>query len=256
MNQEMGSKSAGTPGEEKPTMNALQRFFGLFFSPVRAFQDINRKPSFILPLVVMIIFSLAATSIVMPKIDWEATMQKSLERAGREMSGEEIEKVIPIQRSVGTIIGYVAAFIAPVLTALVVSGIFFGIVRLWGAGSSFSRVFGVVTHSYLVGLIKTVLMGVVALRQESIIADDIKYFVKSNLTILLNKEEVSLALYTLASKIDLFSIWTVILLIIGLSAVSKLGMKQSAASVLITWLVYIAVSTAWVAMMTALFHIK
>lgn len=249
MNEKPEPQVKEPPMEEKPVLNALQRFLGIFFSPAKTFQDINRKPSFILPLVVMIIFSLAATVVIMPKIDMETTIQQSLDKMGKQLSEEEMGQAVAVREKIGKAIAYPSAFLAPILMTLIVAAIFFGIIRLWGAGSTFSRVFSVIAHSYLVTLIKSVLIAILAFRKESesLLADEVQDLVKSNLSLLLDREEAGMALYTLASKIDLFSIWTVILMIIGLSAVSKLNIKQSAAAVLITWLVYVALSTALVA---------
>ncbi len=244
MSNELGVQAAAQPQEEKPQMNAVQRFFGVFFSPVATFKDIGRKPSFVLPLVVWIIVAVVATAVIMPKIDFEASLQPKLEKYEGRMSDAEMERVIAMQEKAASIFGYVGAVIGPFIISLVIAGIFFAAVRIWKAGSTFSRVFSITVHAFIVQFIKSIIAIPLALRSEFLLLDDMQNLVQSNLSILLDRETANVALYTLATRIDFFAIWTLILIIIGLSAVSKLTIKQSATISIILWLIYVAITVS------------
>ncbi len=252
MNNEKESIGVSMMKEEKPTMNAFQRLFGIFFSPNQTFQDIAKKPSFVLPLIIMIIFSLIATVIIMPKIDIEAAILENIEKSGREISDAEMESAMAWGEKIGNVSGYIGAVAGPIIITLIVAVIYFGIIRLWRAGSTFSKVFSVTVHSFFVGIIKTILAIIVAPRLEdrSLLAQDAQNLVKSNLSVLLNREEVAAPLYIVASKIDIFSIWIMVLAILGLAAVSKLNIKQSAAIVLILWLIFLAANAIFFGIVT------
>lgn len=229
--------------EEKPTMNALQRIFGIFFSPIKTFQDINKKPSFFLPLVIMIIIAVIATMFVMPKIDMEATLQYQMEKQDTEITDEQLEQIIAIQSKVGRIVGPIFQGIFAVILVLIFAGLYFALLRIFKGGSTFSRVFSVTVFSFFVSILKQILSVVMALRLEdkSIMAQEANNLFACNLGAFLDWKETAPALYVAAAHIDVFNIWTIILAIIGLAAVSKLPLKQSAATVLIVWLIWILI---------------
>lgn len=238
MNNEFGTQAVQQ--EEKPQMSAVQRFFGVFFSPGKTFQDINRKPSFVLPLIVWIILSVVATAIIMPKIDMEATIQQQIEKSGRSVSDADLERAAAMGGKFAAIAGYASAVFGPIVISAILGGIFFGFVRLWKGGSTFMKVFSVIVHSFIVQLIKVIVAIPLVIRKESLLAEEAQQIVQSNLSLFFNREETSAPLYALASRIDIFSIWTLVLIIIGLTAVSKLNIKQSATISIILWLIYIA----------------
>jgi len=240
MNNEFGTQAVQQ--EEKPQMNDVQRLFGVFFSPGKTFQDINRKPSFILPLIVWIVLSLVATAVIMPRIDMEATIQQQIEKSGRSISDAEMEQAVAIGGKFAAIAGYASALFGPILVSLVLGGVFFGLVRLWKGGSTFMKIFSVIIHSFIVQLIKVIVAIPLVIRKESLLAEEAQQIVQSNLSLFFNREETSAALYALASRIDIFSIWTLVLIIIGLTAVSKLNVKQSATISIILWLIYVALT--------------
>ncbi len=242
MSNEIECPGAPMTTEEKPTMNPFQRLFGIFFSPVKTFQDISRKPSFLLPLVVMIIITVIATFVVMPKIDLEATMQYEVERKGVEVSDEQIEQIAAMQGKIGKIVGPIVAGGFTIIISLIFAGLYFALLRIWKGGSTFSRVFSVTVFSFFVSVIKQIIAIPMAMQLEdkSIMSQEANNIVMTNLAAFLDWETTSRPLYAAAANIDLFNIWTIILAIFGLTAVSKLEPKQSAATVLIVWLVWIA----------------
>lgn len=243
MNNEKENMSASVTTEDKPPMNAFQRLFGIFFSPIKTFEDINRKPSFILPLAIIIIFSVVVTMIVMPKLDMERAIEMQMEKAGKEISDEQMDTTLDMAGKVGKIVGYIGAAVGPIIVTLIIAGLYFGIIRLWRAGSTFSGVYSVTVHSFLISILKSILASIVLLRldDKSLLPGDAKYLLPSNLAAFLSREEGVSPLYAVASQIDFFTIWIIILTILGLSVVSKLRVKQSAAIVLILWLIWIAI---------------
>ncbi len=241
MNNEKESLGAPMTMEDKPTMNAFQRLFGIFFSPIKTFQDINRKPSFLLPLIIMVLVAVIATVFVMPKIDMEATLQYQMEKKDQEITDEQMEQITAIQSKVGRIVGPIFQGGFVIVLVLIFAGLYFAFLRIWKGGSTFSRVFAVTVFSFFVSILRQILGLIMALRLEdkSIMAQDANNLFASNLAAFLDWKETAPALYVAAAHIDIFNIWTIILAIFGLAAVSKLQLKQSAATVLIVWLIWI-----------------
>ncbi len=47
-------------------LNVIQRIFGVFFSPRRTFEDIDRKPDWLVPMVIVLVIAVLFTIIIMP----------------------------------------------------------------------------------------------------------------------------------------------------------------------------------------------
>ncbi|HNB71149.1 MAG TPA: YIP1 family protein, partial [Acidobacteriota bacterium] len=79
------------PAAEPPKMTTWQRMANIFLSPGEVFEDINRKPDFILPLILTTVLSLGFYLIVNwqlkldPRETAKAAIEKQLEQQGKRM---------------------------------------------------------------------------------------------------------------------------------------------------------------------------
>ena len=76
--------SAVTPEPVAPGADsALGLVIGAFVAPTRTFTAIARRPTWVTPLLIATVLSLLATTVLLPRMDFEA----SLQRAGRHADG-------------------------------------------------------------------------------------------------------------------------------------------------------------------------
>jgi hypothetical protein len=61
-------------------------------------------------------------------------------------------------------------------------------------------------------------------------------------------EDAPRALQALLSSLDVFSIWCIVLLIIGFGVSNRLSKGAAAAVVLVPWVLWIAIKVGWVAL--------
>src|ERR1700745_1418788 len=102
------------------TINHFCRLVGVFFSPKATFADIVRRPSWILPVVVMSILGLAVAFAMNQKIDWRDVAAKRIEESPRaaNLSADQKENTIAMSAKVSPAFAYGFGVAWPVLQAL------------------------------------------------------------------------------------------------------------------------------------------
>ena len=123
MSETARSAAAGASGAEK--MSEWSRLMGVFFSPVTTFQDIARKPTWVLPLVVVIAAFVVSTALVMPHFDWDRTIREGIEQSGQHVDEEQVGKIVPYYERVGPVIGYGGALLWAPVVSLVAALMYF-----------------------------------------------------------------------------------------------------------------------------------
>src|ERR1700756_1362944 len=93
----MATTSMPAPDAQAPPANSpLGRVVGVFFSPKATFQDIVRKPSWVLPVVLLTLISIAVSFVINQRINWREFMAQQIEKSPRaaNLSPEQKEKQI------------------------------------------------------------------------------------------------------------------------------------------------------------------
>src|SRR5512142_1178430 len=85
------SPAVAAPPQEKPS-NSFSRMIGVLFSPGETFQEIARKPDFVVPAVVIVAIVFISTLLTVPRIDFEGTYREIFEAKG--MSGPQMEQAM------------------------------------------------------------------------------------------------------------------------------------------------------------------
>jgi hypothetical protein len=239
----MGDVVARPPDADAPAQSFPERLMGIFISPVETLADVARKPDFLVPLIVLILATVAVTEILLWKIGLEHLVRMGLEQssAASRMSPEQLEAVVHQQVRIATFTTHPAAVLGVPIILLILAGLGILIVNvIFGARAKFKTVFSEICYADLVTLLGS-LMAIALIwfgdpdhfNQSNPIPSNIGYF--------LNPHEVSKPLYSLASSIDIFTIWFLILMSIGLSEAS--GRKVKPLSV---FLVYGGIWMLWI----------
>ncbi|MFQ6092524.1 MAG: YIP1 family protein, partial [bacterium] len=149
-----------------------------------------------------------------------------------------IENVEAGARGWRAYIGSVLTPIGVLVVLAAVSGIFlfFGNM-LFGGQASFRQVLSMYAHAGVIAVPASVVKVPLILAQQSL-------RVQTNLALFLSADAEQSLLYRLLAKFDIFTIWEVILLIIGLAAIYRFSNGRASAIVLTLWGLWIAVSLA------------
>ncbi len=229
-----------------PREGGLARIAGVFFSPVKIFDSIARRPTWVAPLLLWTLVSAVVTVIVIPRLDYERVIREAMEKRGQVVSAERLESIVEGQKRIGSVIGYAWGALAPTVLTLLLAAIFLGSFKAFGWDTTFRQAFGVTAHAFLPSVLGYLLAIPIILQREKINPADMGGLVKSNPGFLVERESAP-AIHSLLSSIDLFSLWVLALLIVGLAAAAKVSRKQSAAVIVTLWLLFVLIKTGWAA---------
>ena len=250
----MATVTAAVP-ETPQHIGAFGRLVGAIVNPRPTFEDIARKPSWLLPLLLLIILSLSITAIFGRRVGWRAFMEKqnaqnsSMQKRMDQMTPEQREQMLQTQVKVAPIFGYVFGVIGFPVIALVIAAIFMGIFNATsGAALDFKTSFGVITHSYMPYVIAS-LLGILILFLKPPDQIDLQNLVASNAGALLSSDAPKWLL-SLCSSLDIFTFWVLGLMAFAYSVVRPKKIKFGSALTWIAgiWIVFVLVKVGLAAM--------
>jgi len=143
----------------------------------------------------------------------------------------------------------VAGPIVIIVIALATAGVLLMVCKMMGASVGFKQMFGIASYAMLPGLISSILTVIVIFIKNP---DDfnLQNPLAFNLGAFLEPPpNSSKALYSMATSIDLFSFWTILLLAVGISvAARKFSFSKALMAVVVPWVVLVLVKVGWAAM--------
>jgi hypothetical protein len=215
----MGDVIVNPAGADTPAQSFPERLLGIFISPTETLADVARKPGFWAPLIVIVLGTVAMIETMIWKIGLERLARMGIEKSSRasSMSPEQIDQAVSTGVKVARVTTHIFAILGPPIVLLIIAGVGILIVNvIFGGRAGFKTVFSLVCYADLVSL-----LGVIMAVAMMFFGDPDQFnsqnFIPSNVGFFLNPHEVSKPLYSLASSADIFTIWLLILLGVGLS---------------------------------------
>lgn len=234
--------SPAPPAAATPSKNSFARIAGVLFSPGETFADIARKPDILVPLLVILIIGYVTTALTAPKLDFSSITAQQAEQMRKQnpnMSDSDIERMERITASFTKVMVWAGPMLA-VLWYLLMALLLWGGVRLMGGEGSFKQAFSVTVYSWFPMVLFGIIVTIVILARGTFDPTAMATIVKSNPAFLVDMKEQPI-LFSLLSNFDVFTIWTVVLLIFGFAAISKLSKGKVAAIVITLWAVFILI---------------
>ena len=246
----MATTTAAVP-ETPQHIGAFGRLIGAIVNPRPTFEDIARKPSWLLPLLLLIILSLSITYIFGKRVGWRAFMEKQLAQNSRvqQLTPEQREQTLETQVKVAPIIGYVFGVIGFPIIVVILAAIFMGIFNATSSAAlDFKTSLGVITHSYMPFVIASIL-GVLILCLKPPDQIDLQNLVASNAGTFLSSDAPKWLL-SLCTSLDIFTFWVLGLMAFAYSAVRPKKIKFGSALTWIVgiWVVFVLVKVGFTAM--------
>lgn len=242
--------SSGSGGSD----SSLGRIFGVLFSPKPTFESIVRKPSWILPLILIVVVSVGVIFTFGQRVGWRSFMIRQDQQNARtqkqmeSMTEEQRENLINTQTKVAPIFAYVAVVVGPFIAAVVVGAVLmlaFNLIH--GTKIGFVPSLAIVSYSWVPGLIGALLgILILFLRDPSMV--DLDHLVASNGGAFLGDDSPKW-MVTLLTAFDLFAFWNMILMAFGFSAADpkKISFGKALGTVVGVWLIYVIVKVGLVA---------
>ena len=218
--------------------SSFGRLIGVLLSPGKTFESIARRPTWVVPLIVLVLIGAAVFGLLFQKADFMELMRQQMEAQGRPMPAEAAEGSAGMEGFMkGCIIA--SAVVFPVLLYLAGAGIFLLVFNFaFGGQLRYPVSLSVLLYSYMPAVLAGLLSIPVILSRESFEMKEVQTgrVLASNLGFLA-PEDASPRLVALLSSVDVFSIWSLILLILGYHIAARVSKGVAAAVVLSLWVV-------------------
>lgn len=224
--------SAGVP---VPTpMNIVARFIGIITSPKATFASVVAHPKWLgmLALTTVLIAAFTALPLTTPAgrqagLDQQVESMKSI---GFEVNDEMYAQMEKSSQMAPYTTGISVLFVSPIFT-VIVAGILFAIFNAaMGGEASFKQVFTVLVHAGAVSALSTVFSGVINYFRGGVSS-------AANLGALLPMLPEGSFVANLLGTVDVFLIWYVIVLAMGLAVLYRRRTQPIAISLMVFYAV-------------------
>jgi hypothetical protein len=223
-------------------MGELSRIAGVFFEPAKTFEDVARRPSFVAPLLLVIVASLLFTGLYSQHVGWERMIRHQIETSPRaaQQTPEQRDQGIQMGTKIAPIFGYGISLVGVPVGTLICAAVLLVMVKIMSAPVSFKQVFAVMCYSAMPGLIY-IALSIVVMFLKNPDDFDIKNPLAFNPGALMDPATSSKFLYSLATSLDLFSAWKIVLIAVGLKAAAgkTLSFTGALVAVLIPWGIWV-----------------
>ena len=219
----MSSATAALPSENRP-LSEVERVVDTFVAPTKTFTDIRRSASWWLPWLLSAIVGTCMVAVVDTKVGMEKVSENRLSLTPKQAA--KLEQLPPDQRArqmeIAAKFTRYFSYCFPLFFLLIVAIIAAVLLATFNFGFSaelkFAQCFAVSMYAFLPGVIKALLaiLIVLATGGENFTFENP---VASNLGALVDPG--STFLYSVASSIDVFTIWTLVLTAIGYSCLTR-----------------------------------
>ncbi len=241
--------------EQAPGLTQWQRVSNTFTAPSKTFADIKRgnkswwMPFLIFTLVGYILFGVVASRIGMQQVveNQIHLNPKQEENLNEHPEQREMTMKISLGITEGIFIGNPLLLLA--IVAIGSLGIWATINFLFGGKATYGNIFTVWMYAGLPGLVKVLLGIIVIYAGTAPESFNIKNYAPTNIGAFLNPLETNHALYSLATSLDVVTIWTVVLLGIGTAMVA--GVKRSSGYIVVFgwWALFVLIGAGAAAVM-------
>jgi hypothetical protein len=215
--------------ERLEPMSFGARFAGIFLSPGSTFVDIVRKPGWLAPMLALVAPVVLFTEAMLWRIGMDRIIRMWFEQSPRaaQMAPEQVEQAVTQGARIGAIFTHAGALLGTPIFMLIVAGLGLLIVNaIFGKDLEFPVAFSVTCYSHLPSILAS-LMGLAMIFLGDVERFNVQNPIPTNPGFFLNPLETSKPLYVLASSLDIFTIWFLVLLGIGFSAATGRKVKSS-----------------------------
>lgn len=214
------------PTAPEPGLSEPQRLLNVFIAPSKTFADLKRNPSWWVPFVISAVFGLLFGIVAVQKVDMRQFAQQQIDKS--PAAQRQLERLTPEQReqnlAIRATISKVTFYAVPVF--VLIGGLIFAAILMaifnfiLGAEVSFARALAVVFYAGIPGIIRSVLLMISLLTSSDPSTIDLSGNpMPTNPGFFLDPQG-NKVLYSLASALDIFTIWYVVLLGLGFAAAS------------------------------------
>lgn len=238
----MSTDSVLVPAPPIPAgLSEVERVVDVFVAPSKTFADILRSAMCWLPILLLVVSTVASGFIIDRQVGYERVYENQLQMSPSQ--AERMDQIPPEQKAAvvaKAILGYKIFTYGAAGPLLIILALYSLV--LWasfnfglGAQTSFAQVFAVTMYAALPYLVQVLLIAITLTFGDNAENFDLRNPVGTNLAYYL--PDVAPVLKGLLLSLDLVKLWSVVLQVIGMAIIAKKTIAQSAVIVAIFWVI-------------------
>lgn len=230
------------------TLSQVQRVVDTIVAPSETFSDIPRSTSWWLPFVLVVIAAYILAAAIQQKVGWSQLVDNQMRSSPKaeerlaQLTPEQLARQHHITENITRGAFYAVPVVDLASFALMAVILWPTINFVFGGSATYGQVLAVTVFASIPGAIKALLAAILLYAgrsAEGFTADDmlgsnIGYYIRS-----------PGALKTFLTSVDIFSIWTAVLLSIGLAIVARTKKSSGYLVVFGWWVLIVLVRTAF-----------
>ena len=252
---DLGVQPLAEPSPVSPGLSQMQRVTYTFSAPSKTFEDIKRgNKSWWMPLLIMAIVGYLFFAAVATKVSMQTVVDNQMKLMS-EKQQDQMAKASPEQREMSAKIAlyttegiFLASPVVVLIVAAIVALVLWGTINfVFGGKASFGAIFAVWFFANLPSILKSLLGIVVIYAGGTPETFNIKNFAPTNVAAFLSVNDTNKALYALASSLDIVTIWSLILMGMGIAIVAGVKRGSGYIAVFGWWALIVLIGVGWAA---------
>lgn len=246
----MSSAAPISPVETKP-LSQVERVVDTFIAPTKAFTDLRRSANWFVAWLLLAIVSVAMVFVVDKKLGMEKVVENQLalqpkqaaqlDKLSPDQRASQMDKIVTYNRIAGYAYPIEIVIILAIIAAVLLGTFNFGL----GTELTFNQCLAICMYASLPGILKA-LIAILAIALGGGEAFTFQNPVASNLGGLVDPS--SHVLYSIATSIDVFTIWTLILTGLGFACLTRVKRGTCMAVVFGWWVAVVLIAAGFAAL--------
>lgn len=222
--------------------SGLGRILGALAAPKKTFESIAERPTWVAPLVLLVLLGTGLAYVVHLRTDYDDVTHRAFAQRGVQVDDQALDRAIGLQKKYGGVFAIAGGLVFSPIVYLLGTLFFWGALLLLGGKLRFATAFSVFLYGCIPLGVSAALSSLVVWRATTLEYTQLmtRQFLASSLAAFA-PEGMSLPLRSLLASVDLFSIWTIVLLVIGYKVAAKVSTATATTAVLVVWVIGVAV---------------
>ena len=225
------------PATQSPRIGLIGRMIRVFHAPRETFESVAASRTaidWVAPAAVSAVVAFAAAVAVMPLAMEEGAKAIQEQMQGQEFSDEQremMEKMAGPGQAIGLVMAPAGSFVVLFISALLL----LGAAKIAGADIGYSGMLTVSAYSSLVQALKGIIVTPLMLSKKSM-------EVHTGLGLLLPAEMMNSFAGRFLAGIEIFTVWQVVIVAIGISALGNVDTRKALVPVLVLTLIWLMIA--------------
>jgi hypothetical protein len=228
------------------------RVIGALVSPVKTFRSLAERPTWGVALVVLLVISTLVGVLANKRIDPEDmrhSVQERMEKGGQQPTPEQVDRAMTMTAKISAVTLWLIPLFVGV-AYLLIALLFFAAFRFFGGSEiSYKQSFATAVHGFMPGMVAALLTLPVILTHQHLKLKEVQggNLLASNVGAFA-PDTLGPGVRALLTSVDFFSIWTLILLVIGYKASAKVSTANAATVAVVLWALYVGIKVGFAAL--------